>query len=405
MISSTPRRVLFVDHVRRILGGAEINLVELANDASARSAWDIQVACDPGGQLHDALGSRGVPCHPYAFDPSLGTLRLVGRRFPVTRVLRSLKALSRGRQALAQIIERVQPEFVVSCTNKDHFAVWPACRARRIPSVWWVNDILSADFFPWAARRAFCSQARRGAARIAVVSEFARQVLLRQNLPADLVTTIHNGIPLERYHPQPRGTLRHMLAVTDDEPLVGIVGRFTPWKGQDLFLRIAEAWCKTSATGRFVLIGHAFNEDQGFEQSLREFIRHHGLRERVHMIPFQREIAAVLSDLDLLIHASIKPEPFGRVLIEAMAVGVPVVAARAGGVPEIITHDENGLLAEPGSVPSYVDQVARVLRDAGLRDRLRTAGQHSVETRFSVSRVQTAFDLLFDAVAIPACAS
>jgi glycosyltransferase involved in cell wall biosynthesis len=405
MISSTSRRVLFVDHVRRILGGAEINLLELASDPSARKAWDIQVACDRDGQLHDALGALGVPRHPYAFDPSLGTLRLVGRRFPVTRVLRSLKALSRGRQALADIIERVRPEFVVSCTNKDHFAVWPACHARRIPSVWWVNDILSSDFFPWAARRAFCSQARRGAARIAVVSEFARKVLLRQNLPADLVTTIHNGIPLERYHPQPRGTLRHMLAVTDDEPLIGIVGRFTPWKGQDLFLRIAEAWCRNSATGRFVLIGHAFNEDQRFEQSLRDFIRHRGLRERVQIIPFQREIAAALSDLDLLIHGSIKPEPFGRVLIEAMAVGVPVLAARGGGVPEIVTHDENGLLAEPGNVSAYVDQVARVLRDAELRDRLRTAGRLSVETRFSVSRVQNAFDLLFDALAIPACAS
>lgn len=400
-----PRRVLFVDHVRRILGGAEINLVELASEPAARAAWDIHVACDPEGQLHDALRSRELACHPYAFDPSLGTLRLVGRRFPITRVLRSLKALAQGRKALADIITRVQPAFVVSCTNKDHFAVWPACRARQIPSVWWVNDILSADFFPWAARRAFCSQARRGASRIVVVSDFARQVLLRQNLAPESVTTIHNGIPLERYQRQARGTLRQMLAATDDEPLVGIVGRFTPWKGQDLFLRIAEAWCQSSPSGRFVLVGHAFNEDQGFEQSLREFIRTRGLRERIHIIPFQRDITSVLSDLDLLIHSSIKPEPFGRVLIEAMAVGVPVLAARAGGVPEIIQHQQNGLLAEPGNPADYLAQLGLVLRDAHLRNQLREAGQQTVQNRFSVARVQDSFDRLFDAVVLNPCAS
>ncbi len=399
------RRVLFVDHVRRILGGAEVNLVELAGDPTARAAWDIHVACDPDSQLHDALVSRAIPRHPYAFDPSLGNLRLVGRRFPVLRVLRSFKALVQGRKALADIIERVRPDFVVSCTNKDHFAAWPSCRAAGVPSIWWVNDILSSDFFPWGARRAFLSQARRGASRMVVVSEFARQALLNQKLPPSDVVTIHNGIPLERYEPQPRGTLRHMLAAPDDEPLVGIVGRFTPWKGQDFFLRIAEAWCRQAPSGRFVLIGHAFNEDQQFELALRNFIRLRGLRERVHVIPFQRDIGAALSDLDLLVHCSLKPEPFGRVLIEAMALDVPVLAARAGGVPEIIQHGRNGLLAQPGDVKDYLTQIRLVLGDPELRERLRAAGRETVQSRFSVARVQNSFDILFDALIAGSCDS
>ncbi|MGE3309613.1 MAG: glycosyltransferase family 4 protein [Limisphaerales bacterium] len=390
------RRVLFVDHVRRILGGAEINLVELVGDSAARTAWDIQVACDPESSLHDALQARGIPCHPYAFDPSLGNLRLVGRRFPVLRVLRSFKSLVRGREAFAAILERVRPDFVVSCTNKDHFAVWPACRAATVPSVWWVNDILSADFFPWAARRAFVTQARRGASRVVVVSDFARRPLLNQGLPEAEVVTIHNGIPLDRYEPQPRGTLRHMLAASDDEPLIGVVGRFTPWKGQDFFLRIAEAWCRQTPSGRFVLVGHAFNEDQRFELALRNFIRLRGLRERVHVVPFQRDIGAVLSDLDLLVHCSLKPEPFGRVLIEGMAIGIPVLGARAGGVPEIIEHGTNGLLARPGDLADYLAQIRCVVGDAELRARLRSAGRETVRSRFSIARVQNAFDVLFD---------
>lgn len=399
------RRVLFIDHVRRILGGAEINLVELAADPASRRNWEIHAACDPEGRLHDTLVSAGSTCHPYAFDPTLGTLRVVGKRFPFAGAIRSLKALAQARNDLARLVDRVQPDVVVSCTNKDHFAAWPACTARRIPSIWWVNDILSADFFPWAARRAFHSQARRGATRIVVVSEFARKALLDQHLPPDLVTTIHNGIPLERYQPQPRGTLRNILAITDDQPLVGIVGRFTPWKGQDLFLRMAEAWCRSSPSGHFVLVGHAFNEDQAYELRLRDFIRSQGLRERVHVIPFQREIAGSLSDLDLLLHTSLKPEPFGRVLIEAMAVGVPVLAARAGGVPEIIEHGTNGLLAEPGNLDDYLHQLRTILGDAALRDRLRSAGRQTVINRFSVGRVHDAFNALFDATSQKPCAS
>ena len=405
MPAHAPRRILFVDHVSRILGGAEINLVELAAESAARAQWDLHAACDPEGRLHASLQSLGIPSHPYAFDPTLGTLRIVGRGFPLAGALRSLKAIRRARQDLLRIVTQLRPSVVVSCTNKDHFAAWPACKEAGIPSVWWVNDILSPDFFPWTARRAFRSQATRGASQIVVVSDFARNALIREGLSPERITTIHNGIPLERYQPQPRRTIRNMLAITDAEPLVGIVGRFTPWKGQDLFLRVAQAWCQTSNTGHFVLIGHAFNEDQPYEAALREFIRSQNLRERVHFIPFQRDIASCLSDLDVLVHASLKPEPFGRVVIEAMAVGIPVIAARGGGVPEIVTHSENGLLATPGVAEEYIHHLHVLLNDSDLRARIRDQGQATVAARFSLSRVQTAFESLFAAVSKDPCDS
>lgn len=391
----TPRRVLFVDHVRHIPAGAEVNLLELTSEPAARNTWDIHVACDPDGALRELLAARGIPCHRHAFHPDLAALRTSNRRLPVSQTLRGLRSLAQARKALADIVRDVQPAVVVSCTNRDHFASWPACRIADIPSVWWMNDILSPDFFPWTARRAFCLQARRGASRIAAVSDFSRQALLREGLPADRLATIHNGIPLERYRRQPRGSLRPWIAARDDEPVIGMVGRFTPWKGQDFFLRLAQTWCQASPLGQFVLIGQALPQDQPFEQALRDFVRSHDLRERVHLIPFQRDIAAALSDLDVLVHTSTKPEPFGRVLIEAMAVGVPVLAANSGGVPEIIRHNENGLLATPGNLPDYHQALSRLLHEPDLRLRLQQAAQHTVHQHFSLSRVQAAFENLF----------
>jgi glycosyltransferase involved in cell wall biosynthesis len=287
---------------------------------------------------------------------------------------------------------------VVSCTNKDHLASWPACRRARIPSVWWVNDILSRDFFPWIVRRTFVRQARRGATRLVAVSEYVRNVLLRHALFPGRVVTIHNGIPLERYQRRPRGFLRALLNLGPDEFLLGVAGRFTPWKGQDFFVRLAEAWVKRSRPGHFVLIGHSFNEDQPFERQLRDEVRGRGLDERVHFVPFQSDIAAALSDLDVFVHTSTKPEPFGRVLIEAMAVEVPVIAANHGGVPEIVTHGVNGLLAAPGTLRAYLSAMEALHRDERLRTRFAAAGRARVVDQFPIARVRAGFDQLFTAI-------
>ncbi|MCC6235885.1 MAG: glycosyltransferase family 4 protein [Verrucomicrobiales bacterium] len=395
MSTDDRRTILWVDHVTRILGGAEVNLVELLAAPGARSRWASTVACAPDSALHAALQTSHIDCVPYSTPGALGTLRVVGTRLPLLGAFRAWRALAHSRRALAELTSRLRPDVVVSCTNKDHFAAWPACAHSGARSVWWVNDILSPDFFPWAARRAFQHQARRGARRLVSVSQHARQALLSEGLDPSRVVAILNGIPVERYERRPRGVLRSRFAMAEDEPLVGIVGRFTPWKGQAFFLELARAWCAREPKGRFALIGHAFNEDQPYEAQLRRFVDQHRLRERVHFVPFQRAITDALSDLDLLVHASLKPEPFGRVLIEAMAVGVPVIAARAGGVPEIVAHELNGMLATPGDLPAYSAALGRLIQDSEFRHRMAEAGRRTVVERFSLERVVDDFESLF----------
>lgn len=381
------KQVLFVDHVSRILGGAEINLIELLEALPNPKNQRFACACPASSRLAQAIGRLKIPVLDYGLDDSLNQMRLVGRRFSLFESLRGLAALRRAGRRLEEIIAEVQPDRVISCTNKDHFAASSACRQQRLPSVWWVNDIVSADFFPWAARFAFKRQALKAATRVAVVSEFAREALLRLGLPGNQVAMIHNGIPLKRYQRTARGHLRGPLGLAKDEPLVGIVGRFTPWKGQEVFLELARSWVRRHAAGHFVLIGHAFNEDQAFEAGLRRFVADENLGARVHFAPFQDPIAAALSDLDVLVHASTRPEPFGRVIIEAMAIGVPVIAARAGAVPEIVSDGVDGLLAEPGNVEDYAAKLERLLGSTELSNALSRAGQQTVRQHFSLERV------------------
>jgi glycosyltransferase involved in cell wall biosynthesis len=393
------RRLLFVDHVNRILGGAEVNLIELLGGPEARAGWDVTVACSPGSRLDAALAGSGVARVPFQFGGAVNELRIVGRRFPLAGALRAWRALRRATRDLAQILAARRPEIVVSCTNKDHFAATAAARGTGARCVWWVNDIVSADFFPRLARRAFHARARRGAARLVTVSEVGRRALLAEGLPAGLVTVIHNGLPPERYRRGPRGALRRLIGAGEGDFLAGIVGRFTPWKGQDLVLRVARRWRAAGVPGRFLLIGHAFNEDQPYEAALKDYIREHALADTAHLVPFQPDIAAALGDLDALVHASVKPEPFGRVIIEALAVGVPVAAARAGGVPEIVTDGADGLLVTPGDEAGYDAALRRLAAEPDLAARLAEAGRRTFERRFTVARVRADFEALFAEVA------
>jgi len=324
-----------------------MNVVDLLGHPAARESWDVTVACAPEGPFARAMANQGWPVREHFFRAALNELRVVGRRFDPMAKLRGWRELQQATNRLKALVSEVRPDVLLSCTNKDHFATGAVGQALGVRTLWWVNDILSADFFGWPVRKVFAARARRHAPTLAAVSECGRKALIREGIPAASIRTVHNGISPERYRRDPSRPLRRELGIADGEPLYGVVGRLTPWKGQDVFLRVANAWVRSGKPGTFVVIGGAFNEDEPFAAHLREYARVHSLGDRVRFVPFLPDVAGALSSLDVLLHTSTKPEPFGRVLIEAMSVGVPVIASREGGVPEIVTHDHDGGLVTP----------------------------------------------------------
>lgn len=392
------KRVLFVDHVNRILGGGEINLLELLGLVRQRQAWEVACACPARSRLGEAVTRLGVRLFEHGFDTALNEMRVVGRRFSPLAAWRGWNSLRAAGRRLAGTIDAFHPDAVISCTNKDDFCAGAACRGRGVPSIWWVNDLMTADFFPAPTRRAFFWKARRDATRLVAVSEAGRAALLAGGVALERVVVVHNGIPLERYVRGAPGAWRCSVGLPADASLIGLVGRYTPWKGQDFFLRLAAARAAEAPAEHYVLIGQAFNEDQEFEAGLKRFVQEHGLGERVHFVPFQERIAEALGDLDAVVHASTRPEPFGRVIIEAMAVGVPVIAARAGGVPEIITDGVDGLLAPPGDLAGYQNALRRVAGQAGLRATLVAAARRTVEQRFTLEHALSRWDRLLGAL-------
>lgn len=384
-------RVLFVDHVDRILGGAEINLIELIEEAKKHGEWEIGVACRETSQLGKAVACQ---VFDYGFTKELNTLRFSGRALPLLGLFQGWRALSAGMNRLRNIAAEFRAEVMISCTNKDHFAVAAVSKQSRVPAVWWVNDLISSKHFSGPIRAAFRQQAAF-AHSLVPVSFAVRGALRNLGLKDEKLRVIQNGIPLSRYRLVERGFHRKRLGLPNEAPLFGIVARICPWKGQKLFLQIAEKWIRAGEDGHFVIVGRAFNEDQEYQADLERIISDKGLSDRVHFSGFHDDVPAILSDLDTLLHTSERPEPFGRVIIEAMAVGVPVIAADDGGPREIIESGVNGLLAKVGDPTAYCEKLKQLLTQKDLAAHLRNIGRRTVETRFSIERVYNEFvDLL-----------
>ncbi|MGH6692420.1 MAG: glycosyltransferase family 4 protein, partial [Gammaproteobacteria bacterium] len=222
---------------------------------------------------------------------------------------------------------------------------------------------------------------------LAVSDAVARAVRSRDGM-LPRVITLHDPIDTRRFHPGVRRErVRQELGLGPGIPVIGLIAHLTPWKGHELFLDIARAVLNALGEARFVVVGGSVYETDGHAGYARTLARRAaalGLSDRVTFLGARHDIPEILAALDVLVHCPTAPEPFGRVLGEAMAVGRPVVAARCGGIPEVVDDGVTGFLVAPGEVGAFASAVIRLLADRTLRDRLGEAGRGRVEERFAV---------------------
>lgn len=158
-------------------------------------------------------------------------------------------------------------------------------------------------------------------------------------------------------------------------PKVGILGMLQPWKGQHVFLQGVHLLHERGVCFHAVVAGEEPFGSKGYKTYLQRLIQDYGISSVVNLCGFVADPYPLLADWDVAVHASIEPEPLGRVAIEAMLVGTPVVATDGGGIPEFVEHERTGLLVPMGDAEAMGQAIERLLRDAGLRQRLAEAGR------------------------------
>ena len=198
--------------------------------------------------------------------------------------------------------------------------------------------------------------------------------------------TIHNGLdPAEMRVTRDANQLRAELGVPPAARLIGLVGNLKPWKGQELVINAMDQLRDEFPDVVCLLIGATSDDATDYRRDIEQLIDRRGLNNRVLMTGFRSDVANYVNLLDIQVHASVAPEPFGRVLLEAMALCKPLVASNAGGVPEIVIDGTTGLLFEPKNVDALADCLKQLLRDPARARMFGTAGRRRLETDFSVT--------------------
>ncbi len=199
-------------------------------------------------------------------------------------------------------------------------------------------------------------------------------------------TVIPNALdPGEFAQAVDRNAIRASLGVPPDASLIGMAGRIAPWKGQDVFVDALAALNHRLPCVHGVIVGLPEEADgPGYSDRLHEQVTALGLGDCVHFVGFREDVPQLLAATDVVVHCSVKPEPFGRVVIEGMAAGRPVVASRAGGPMEIIADGVDGLLVPPGDPEQLAEAVARVLTNPAEASRLAAAARQTVSRRYGI---------------------
>jgi glycosyltransferase involved in cell wall biosynthesis len=164
--------------------------------------------------------------------------------------------------------------------------------------------------------------------------------------------------------------------------VVGHFSRLAPWKGQHILIE-ALAQCPPQVTA--ILVGDALFGEQDYVQQLHQQIATLGLENRVKFLGFRSDIPQLMAACNLVAHTSTAPEPFGRVIVEAMLCQTPVVAAKAGGAMELIEHGVNGFLTTPGEPQELAKVINTCLQETEITATMATHARNIASQRFDVA--------------------
>ena len=333
-------RVVFLDHVARLSGG-ELALARLVENLDVNA----HVILGEDGPLAERLQKAGAEVEVLQLPPVARDLR----RDQVGARPEAALASARYVAALTRRLRRLRPDLVHANSLKSSLYGGLAARAAGVPLVIHLRDRLASDYLPPPALRVAQGAIRYFASGLITNSTSTLETVWRR--PTHFAV-VPSGIPSSWCtRPTPDRSGR-------GGPLrIGMVGRIAPWKGQHVFLAaFAEVFPDDGAEA--AIIGSALFGEEPYEQELGRLVKDLGITSRVRFSGFSDDVWEELSMLDVLVHASTVPEPFGQVVLEGMAAGLPVVAARAGGPAELITDGIDGLLFTPG----HSDELATTLR-------------------------------------------
>lgn len=375
------KRLLFVEsNLDGTIGGSYFSLFFLVNGLD-KTFFDPLVVFEAYNELIPCFLESGIRVIALTSSKPLRKNRGSLLVRIANRAMASINSITIGFQHY-RFIRREKIDLLHINNGSGAFMWLIAAKIARVPCVTHQRAMITDAFILRLALRCFNS--------VICISEAVRSSFKNANLDKLPLVTIHNALdPFAVKVTRTSVEIRQVLGIESTKKLVGIVANIQRWKGQDVVIHAINNILQDCPDIVCLLIGALSpNEadDIKFDLELQKLIHDNNLSEHVIMTGYCPDVANFMNALEIVIHASVSPEPFGRVLLEGMALRKPIIACRAGGVTEIVVDGETGLLYNPGDIQDLSDCLRTLYHDPKKCNEMGEAGYSRLVKQFNIKQ-------------------
>ncbi|KAF3884500.1 MULTISPECIES: glycosyltransferase family 4 protein [Nostocales] len=364
-------KILFLDQSGKP-GGAELCLIDIAKPYKDKSL----VGLFADGSFRNLLEKNQIPVEV------LTTQQIQVRK--ESSLVQGLGSLSQLIPLITKVVQRAR-QFDVIYANTQKALVVGALASffSQRPLVYHLHDILSPEHFSQINRRIAVTLANRFASLVIANSEASKAAFIEAGGNAKITKVVYNGFDPASFKVQESEIqqLKQELEL-DGQFIVGHFSRLAPWKGQHILI---EALAKCPQQVTVILVGDALFGEQEYVQNLHQKVKTLGLENRVKFLGFRSEIPLLMTACNVVAHTSTAAEPFGRVIVEAMLCGKPVIAAKAGGAIELVEHGINGFLVTPGDTQELARVITNCFQEKEKTVTIANNARDTASQRFNVT--------------------
>ncbi len=363
-------KILFLDQSGKP-GGAELCLIDIAKPYGDRAL----VGLFADGDFRKLLQQHHIPVEVLATQP------IEVRKH--SNFIQSLGSLGQLAPLLAKVVKIAKKYDVIYANTQKALVIGAlASFLARRPLVYHLHDILSLEHFSPNNLRVAVTLANNFASLVIANSQASHTAFIQAGGNPKLTEIVYNGFDCQNYQTSASEVekLQQDLGL-EGKFVVGHFSRLAPWKGQHILID-ALSECPPEVT--VILVGDALFGEQNYVQQLHEQVAQLKLENRVKFLGFRANVPQLMAACNLVAHTSTAPEPFGRVIVEAMLCGKPVVAAKAGGAIELVEHGVNGFLVTPGDSQELAQVINTCVAETEMTASIAHRSQAIASQRFDI---------------------
>jgi glycosyltransferase involved in cell wall biosynthesis len=235
------------------------------------------------------------------------------------------------------------------------------------------------------------------AAKVIGVSNAVSRSICHYGMAINKVVTVYDPVDISAFE---KGVdkgieTRHEIGLKESNLAIGIFGRIVPWKGQLEFTYAVLHAIKVNLNIKAVIVGDESDDLPDYFNKLKDVIHRSGYQDHFILTGYKEDVEDLYAAMDVVVHASIEPEPFGMVVIEAMAASKPVIATNAGGPSEIINSGVDGILVPPGDIKAMTAAILELVNDSTKRERMGRSGHMKVRTQYTYQNTSSKIEKIY----------